>query len=174
MLNYKFTCYIWIIILNQITKNCSKTAFNEDFLCYSCVTMLPKETDVNVKLLAKKFFAENFKLPSVNEYCINPKSFEFISVDKLTCSNNVCTKITVLYGDDMFIIRGCKSMLLNAQSNSGQKNGSSILDNSECQLGQSPQYCDCNNSLCNQADSFPIKVYVFFALLIILPLMNIE
>ncbi|KAL1231466.1 putative beta-hexosaminidase [Trichinella spiralis] len=97
--------------------------------CYYCASPMPPQTDDYEKHVAKLFFSKLFSLPPISDNCNDATPDALLKLNKQTCQNSNCTKITVTTEEFKFTIRGCKDgMLKNPHK----------LQNAACLADQSP------------------------------------
>ncbi|OUC49002.1 hypothetical protein D917_05801 [Trichinella nativa] len=112
--------------------------------CYYCASPMPPQTDDYEKHVAKLFFSKLFSLPPISDNCNDATPDALFKLNKQTCRNSNCTKITVTTEEFKFTIRGCKDgMLKNPHK----------LQNAACLADQSPTVCECSGNLCNKAQN---------------------
>ncbi|KRZ13584.1 hypothetical protein T11_7282, partial [Trichinella zimbabwensis] len=112
--------------------------------CYYCASPMPPQTDDYEKHVAKLFFSKLFSLPPISDNCNDATPDALFKLNKQTCQNSNCTKITVTTEEFKFTIRGCKDgMLKNPHK----------LQNAACLADQSPTVCECSDNLCNNAQN---------------------
>ncbi|KRZ88121.1 hypothetical protein T08_15292 [Trichinella sp. T8] len=63
--------------------------------CYYCASPMPPQTDDYEKHVAKLFFSKLFSLPPISDNCNDATPDALFKLNKQTCKNSNCTKITV-------------------------------------------------------------------------------